>query len=303
MSKPVFDRFIGIDWSGAEAEGQSGIQVAQIQRETKRLEPIPPKRRNWSRRDVLQFVESLTDRRTLVGLDFAFSVPWHNGEESIPACLGELRGVRDLWAFIDHFCKDAPHFYGGPIWLSDESPFRPFIKFWSRDKQYEGPLFNGGQFRKTEMAAQKCGLQPKSVYRMAGPQVGAGSFAGMRVLRALAQSKSTEIAIWPFEAIENAKVVVAEVYPAVFYQKAGQMRPTKRQFRTGAYAKIVTDVLDFFGVRDSTGPKSIDAIDALVSAAAIYSLSQRPDAFSLPDDASVALKEGWILGIPVGEAS
>ncbi len=309
MSKLNFDRYVGIDWSGAEGRYQAGIRVARYSQDTNELRLLPPlEGSNLSRQQVLDLIYSLTDRRTLVGLDFAFSLPWAAEPECLPSCFGDLRGVRDLWAFVDKYCKAEPFFYAGPIWLAETSPFRPFIKFWSREQQYEGPLFkrclsNGGLFRKTEKAAQECGLQPKSVYRMAGPQVGAGSFAGMRVLHALAQSKGTDIAIWPFEAIENANVVVAEVYPAVFYQKAGQKRPTKRQFRTGAYAKVATDVLDSFGVRESTVPKSIDAIDALVSAAAIYSLSQRHDAFFVPNDATVSLKEGWIFGIPVGEAS
>jgi hypothetical protein len=301
----AFDRFVGIDWSGAEGEHQSGIRVAQISRDAKYLKLVQPgSSRNWSRRGVLDFINSLTDRRTLVGLDFAFSLPWTVGSGCLPAFFDELRKARDLWAFVDDVCKVEPFFYAGPIWLSESSPFCPFIKFWSRERQYEGTLFKGGLLRKTEMAAREVGLQPKSVYRMTGPQVGAGSFAGMRVLHAVAKAKNVDIAIWPFDAIENAKVVIAEIYPAVFYQKAGQVRPTKRQFKTGAHAEIATDVLDFFEVRYEGGiPASIDAIDALISTAAICSLSQRTGLFSAPDDSAISLKEGWIFGVPFkGEA-
>jgi hypothetical protein len=300
LSQSDFERFIGIDWSGGEAESQAGIRVAQIGRRAKRLDLIPaPNGRNWSRGDVLKFLESLTECRTLVGLDFAFSVPWHYGEEGVPGCLGELKGVRDLWAFIDRFCKDASHFYGGPVWLSDESPFRPFIKFWSHTRKYERAAVGACLLRKTEIAAVDNGLRPISVYRMAGPQVGAASFAGMRVLHALASTPRSDIAVWPFDKIENATVVIAEIYPALFYGKVDRRRPTKSQVKTGDYRKIVSDVLQFYGSSYKLDfPESIDAMDALVSAAALCSLSQESDSLFMPGDADISTKEGWIFGVP-----
>jgi hypothetical protein len=206
-----FDRFIGIDWSGAAGEYQAGIQVAEISGQTNRLRLVrPPGGSHWSRQSVLDFITRATDQRTLVGFDFAFSLPWNRQLESLPVCFGGLTGARQLWTFIDDFCKDMPFLRASPIWQSQESPFRPFIKFWSRAAQYQGDLFNGGQLRRTEIAAQASGLRPKSVYRLAGHQVGAGSFAGMRLLSRIARAQSTNIAIWPFDEIETANVVIAE---------------------------------------------------------------------------------------------
>ncbi len=300
-----FDRFVGIDWSGAKTEGQAGIRVAQINRQTERLELISgPNGRNWSRGEVFRFLESLTDRRTLVGLDFAFSVPWHHGEGVIPGCLRELEGVRDLWAFIDNFCEDALHFYGGPVWLSSESPFRPFIKLWTQGLRYDREVLQACLFRKTEKVAMESGLRPISVYRMAGPQVGAGSFAGMRALHAHASTQCSDIAIWPFDKIEKAKVVIVEVYPTLFYHDAGRRRPTKSQMRSGSYADVVNDVLRFYeSPYQADLPNSIDALDALVSAAAIWSLAQQTDCLFVPRDTDVSTKEGWIFGVPVGGAA
>lgn len=302
-----FDCFVGIDWSGGEVERQAGIRVAQVHRQTKRLQLVSaPNGRNWSRHDILKFLGSLTEThcRTLVGLDFAFSVPWHNEELSIPTCLDELGGAYDLWAFVDHLCNDTSHFYGGPIWLSDQSPFHRFIKLWSQAKEYEREATGALLLRKTEKKAMENGLRPMSIYQMAGPQVGAGSFAGMRVLHALGSNQRSDIAIWPFDKIENAMAVIVEIYPALFYRKAAKRRPTKSQMKSGAYKKIVGDVLQFYGCPYKADlPASIDAMDALVSTAAICSLSQQANFLFVPRDTDVSTKEGWILGVPEGEAT
>ena len=298
-----FDRFIGIDWSGAAGEYQAGIQVADIDIDGKRLRLLPPPRgSHWSRERVLDFITSATDRRTLVGFDFAFSLPWNRDLEALPACFGALAGARALWAFIDDFCNATPFLHAGPIWHSQESPFRPFIKFWSRVSQYQGDLFNGGQLRRTEIAAQASRLRPKSVYRLAGHQVGAGSFAGMRLLNRIAHASSEDIAIWPFDEIETAKVVIAEIYPTAFYRLASHTRPAPRQVKLGAHAATAIDTLKFFDARyEERIPNSIDAIDALISAAAMMRLSQSPALLPSFDDPEISSNEGWIFGVRPGD--
>jgi hypothetical protein len=298
----TFDRFIGIDWSGAAGEYQAGIQVAEANKDTKRLQLVrSPRGSHWSRQSVLDFITSETDQRTLVGFDFAFSLPWNRDLESLPVCFSGLEGARQLWTLIDDFCNDMPFLHAGPIWQSQESPFRPFIKFWSRASEYQGDLFNGGQLRRTEIAAKASGLRPKSVYRLAGHQVGAGSFAGMRLLNRIAQAQSTGVAIWPFDEIETANVVVAEIYPAAFYRLANYSRPSPRQVEAGAHQAIAADVFKFFEARyDERIPDSIDAIDALTSAAAMMRLAQSPGLLAPFDDPDVSCNEGWIFGVRRG---
>lgn len=298
-----FDRFIAIDWSGAAGEFQAGIRVAEFSNATKRLRLIRPSdRSHWSRESVLDLITSASKGRTLVGFDFAFSLPWNSDLRFLPACFGALAGARALWTFIDDFCNGSPFLHAGPIWLAAESPFRPFIKFWSRVNHYQGDLFGGGQLRKTEMAAKADGLTPKSVYRLAGHQVGAGSFAGMRLLNRIARGQSSGIAIWPFDAIETANVVIAEIYPSAFYRMADRRRPTPRQVKAGAHAPIAIDVLKFFDARyDENIPNSVDAIDALISAAAMMRLAQRPALLPSFDDPDISGNEGWIFGVRHGD--
>ena len=294
----TFNRFIGIDWSGAVGEYQAGIQVAEFNRDGKCLRLVRPPGGHWSRQNALDFITSATDQRTLVGFDFAFSLPWNCGLQSLPTCFGALADARQLWKFIDDFCYDTPFLQANPIWQSKESPFRPFIKFWSPAGHYQGDLFNGGQLRRTEIAAKANGLRPKSVYRLAGPQVGAGSFAGMRLLNRIAQAQSTDIAIWPFDNIETASVVIAEIYPAVFYKLAARSRPTSRQIKSAVHVATAVDVFKFFDARYGEGiPDSIDAIDALVSAAAMMRLSESPALLPSFDDPDISGNEGWIFGV------
>ena len=298
-----FARFIGIDWSGAAGEYQAGIQVAAIDTDTYRLQLVrPPGGSHWSRLSVLDFIAGATDRRTLVGFDFAFSLPWNRDLKSLPVCFGGLEGARQLWAFIDDFCNDVPFLHASPIWQSRESPFRPFIKFWSRACQYQGDLFSGGQLRRTEVAAQASGLRPKSVYRLAGHQVGAGSFAGMRLLNRIARAQNKDIAIWPFDGIETAKVVIAEIYPSAFYRLADRARPTPRQVKSGTHLATAVDTLEFFNARyEERIPDSIDAIDALISAAAMMRLSKSPALFPSFDDPEISGNEGWIFSVRHGD--
>jgi hypothetical protein len=301
-----FERFVGIDWSGAKGERQSGIQVFEVSGRARSVKQSsrPSGTKRWSRRDVFDFIGSLGGCRTLVGLDFAFSVPWNSSAGCIPACLAQFASARDLWEHIDTFCKDAAHYYGGPIWLKDESPFRPFIQFWSKKIEYKREIEKACLFRRTEEFAKNRHLlnshsvRPASIYQLAGPQVGAGSFAGMRVLHALASTRN-DVAIWPFDAIDKAAVVLVEIYPTLFYALAREeKRPTKDQIKSGHHKQVVRRVLEFWGVNNEVEiPSRVDAIDAMVSAAAIYSLSQQPEHFCIPQD-EISAREGWIFGVP-----
>jgi len=78
---PTFDRYVGIDYSGAETPTASlkGLRVYTADRGSPpvELQPPPSPRKYWTRRGIAEWlVERLSeDRPTLVGIDHAFSFP------------------------------------------------------------------------------------------------------------------------------------------------------------------------------------------------------------------------------------
>src|SRR5262249_60761339 len=116
------------------------------------------------------------------------------------------------------------------------------------------------------------------------------------------RAQSEDIGIWRFDEMEAAKVVIAEIYPAACYRLADHTRPTPREIKVGAYVAPAVDVIKFFDARyEERLPDSIDAIDALISAAAMMRLSQSPALLPSFDDYEISGNEGWIFGVRHGD--
>jgi hypothetical protein len=81
MLIPIFERYIGIDYSGAEVPTASlkGLRVYMADRVSAPVEVPPPPSpcKYWTRRGMAEWlVERLSeDRLALVGIDHAFSFP------------------------------------------------------------------------------------------------------------------------------------------------------------------------------------------------------------------------------------
>jgi hypothetical protein len=102
----IFDRYIGIDYSGAQTPTSSlkWLRVYVGDRELPRIEiqPPPSHRKYWTRRGVAEWlVERLSERRpTLVGIDHGFSFPVRYFEE---------HHLQHDWpAFLDDFQQHWP---------------------------------------------------------------------------------------------------------------------------------------------------------------------------------------------------
>src|SRR3974390_1135115 len=102
---PAFDRYIGIDYSGAETPVSSlkGLRIYMADRNGPPAEGPPPSpRKYWTRREI---AERLVDRLsevpgTLVGIDHGFSFPMKNFDEHhLP---------NDWPAFLDDFQRHWP---------------------------------------------------------------------------------------------------------------------------------------------------------------------------------------------------
>ena len=112
-SAPQFERYIGIDYSGAEVPTASlkGLRVYLADRiATPHEVPPPPSlRKYWTRRGIAEWlVERLSESPpTIVGIDHGFS---------FPMAYFKKHGLRHDWpAFLDDFClhwpTDGDHLY------------------------------------------------------------------------------------------------------------------------------------------------------------------------------------------------
>jgi hypothetical protein len=290
-----FERFVGIDWSGRKGTSHSGIQIAEFSRDDlcpKLIRPVDS--RYWSRSGVAKFINCLKDRRTLVGIDFAFSVP-------APCPIPDFDQVRNLWAVVDKLCLengyDNADYYAEAVWASKTSPFREYFRY----DDHRGKLFDGKRLRRTE---QRSKPRATSVYKLMYSQVGRGSFAGMRVLRSLSQHAGGEIAIWPFDKLDTSALVIVEVYPSAFYPLADCRRPNPKKQTREQVASVVDKVLCHFGATcDDDRPISQDEIDAYVTSAALAHLSKDASNFSIPSHLhNLVAQEGWIFGVSTGDA-
>jgi hypothetical protein len=293
----AFDCFVGIDWSGAKECSGGSIQIAKICCGDSCPETVSPRafgKSYWTRSAVLDYVKSLDSGRTLIGFDFAFSLPWPGGNGLLLASGEKLHDVRSLWERVERLCADEDDLFAGPVWLSERSPFRPFI--YHHHSKHKGSLYCRKRFRITEKAASG---RPISVYHMTGAQVGQGSFAGMRLLHALRDSYG-DVAIWPFHQTGKSRVVIVEVYPSLFYRQAGCRRPRNKDTNKDFLGNI-RKTLNHFGIPDSRQKfeRSIDAADATVAAAALACLSNDKAVFSISSiHRKMASREGWIFGVP-----
>jgi hypothetical protein len=78
---PIFDRYIGIDYSGAQTPTSSlkGLRVYLVDREQPAIEvePPPSPRKYWTRRGIGEWLVQILSGRevSLVGIDHGFSFP------------------------------------------------------------------------------------------------------------------------------------------------------------------------------------------------------------------------------------
>jgi len=211
---PAFDRFLGVDWSGASGRQYSGIAVAECPAGAGAPVLVQPPGKRWRRTDFVDWIAAQAGRgeRLLVGIDCAFALP----APMAGALLGEGYSAPALWAYIDGHCAEAEDFFGGPF--ARHQLHRSH--FW-----HEGP--RPADFaelhRATETACRAAGLgAPESPLKLVGArQVGKGGLAGMRVLHALKVRLGGRFAVWPFDPLDNADIVCIELYPRLFMRMGG----------------------------------------------------------------------------------
>jgi hypothetical protein len=197
----AFDRYIGIDYSGAKTPKSSlkGLRVYMADRNGASTEVPPPAslHRYWTRSEIAEWLVArlLERQRTLVGIDHGFSFPMmYFDKYHLP---------HNWLAFLDDFQRH---------WPTDEDIYVDFVR--------HGVHGNGaarcGNTRWRRITEKRAGA--KSVFHFDVPgSVAKSTHAGLPWLRYI-RSHVPDVHFWPFDGwdIPARRSVVAEVYPSLW---------------------------------------------------------------------------------------
>ncbi len=227
MTDPrAFQRFVGVDWSGAKSEHEPvPLAIAEAEVEGRATLVEPPRRagRKWSRAEARALLgERLKPSlpRTLVVIDMSLGLPWGSDRalfgvvgwralvDAMAAEHGELGAARATAARINARFPD-----GAPFRV-DET--RNDARFYLRH--------HVSYYRQVES------LVPQAIsawYVGSGAKVGYHTISGMFTLaHLLARRDAGELSfkVWPHEGLglPDAGHVIAEGYPAAMGAKRAQ---------------------------------------------------------------------------------
>jgi hypothetical protein len=257
----MFDRFIGIDYSGAETPRSSlpGLRVYLAEADGTPVEvpPPPSARKYWTRRGIAEWlVNKLSESATtLVGIDHGFSFPLR---------YFEVHWLEPDWpAFLDDFQHH---------WPTDQDIYVDFV----RDGLHGNGAARMGNARWRRLTEQRAGTA-KSVFHFdVQGQVAKSTHAGIPWLRYMRQRLRGRVHFWPFEGwdIPEGTSAIAEVYPALWN------KGFVNEGRT-------SDQHDAFSIAAGLSRADHDGTLAALL---------RPDL--TPPERTLAQLEGWILGVP-----
>ena len=260
ISIPAFDRYIGIDYSGAQTPTSSlkGLRVYMADRRSPPIEvqPPPSPRKYWTRRGIAEWlVEQLyQDGPTIVGIDHGFSFPLRYFEK---------HGLPLDWsAFLDDFQRH---------WPTDED--HTYVDFVRRGA-YGNGVARAGNARWRRLTELRAGTA-KSVFHFdVQGSVAKSTHAGLPWLRYLRQQLGSRVHFWPFDGweIPTGRSAVAEVYPSLW------SRSFAREGRT-------VDQHDAYSVAAWMRRSDLDG-----------TLAGFLDPSLTPTERTVAQIGGWILG-------
>ncbi len=199
-----FDRYIGIDYSGAQTPTSSlaGLRIYMAERASPPVEVLPPSspRKYWTRRGIAEWLVGRfrQDGRVLVGIDHGFSFPLRYFEtHHLPA---------DWPAFLDDFHRH---------WPTDED--QTYVEF-VRDGARGNGAVRLGDSRWRRLTEIRAGAA-KSVFHFdVQGSVAKSTHAGLPWLRYLRQQVGDRVHFWPFDgwSAPVGRSVVAEVYPSLW---------------------------------------------------------------------------------------
>lgn len=259
---PQFERYLGVDYSGAQTPTSSlpGLRLyaATPTQPPVEVEPPPSPRKYWTRRGLAEWLvaELRAGPPTLVGIDHAFSFPLRYFEKY---------HIPPEWpTFLDDFQRHWP--------TDDDHTYIDFIRDGLRG---DGAARTGNSRwrRLTEVRSRTA----KSVFHFdVQGSVAKSSHAGIPWLRFLRRELGSRMHFWPFDGWTppTGVSVIAEVYPALWSRSYPPESRNSHQHDAYAVARWMQQT-------DAGGLLSGYFQPALH-----------------PGERTLARLEGWILGLP-----
>ena len=266
-----FDTIAIVDWSAASRprRGKDSIWLG-----TQAGDCTNPPTRALAEAALGDLIAGHLDRgkRLLIGADFAFGYP-----AGFARTLTGRAEALAVWEWLAHQIEDGPDnrnnrflvaermnraFAGlGPFWFRPSALDLPELPLKGRARQGHGMA----EFRAADAAA----MGAQSVFKLGGAgAVGSQVLMGLPVLWRLRARFAPHVAVWPFEDIGRAPVVLAEVFPSLLAAEVA---------REGGAVK--------------------DATQVRLLAQALWRLQAARRLAALFDAPDCALEEGWILGL------
>ena len=204
LQTPLFERYIGIDYSGAQTPTDSlrnlRVYTSNHSGPPSEVEPPPSPRKYWTRREVAEWLaDRLAEPQpTLVGIDHGFSFPM--------AYFKAHKLPLDWPAFLEDFQKH---------WPTDED--NTYVDFVRDGIAGNGEVRSGNSRwrRKAELRTRTA----KSVFQFdVQGSVAKSTHSGLPWLLYLRRKLAGKIHFWPFDGwdIPAGRSVVLEVYPSLW---------------------------------------------------------------------------------------
>ena len=290
----MFDRFVGIDWSGAKGPRQAGIQLSMARpgRGTPtRIES--PSGHLWGRQAVFEWLlraadagvaagtgpdpdadsgpvygpDSGTDTdwsdaaggSILVGIDFAFAHPFSDENAYYPGLAGAPETPAALWQNVADICKNDAHLYGGAMFGAPG-----FGDYYLSPRNHGAPHYRSRR-RVAELAAKASARAPSPTFKAIGADnVATGSMAGMRLIHALKAELGDALAVWPFEKVSPVQLpamVLVEIFPSYYFHAAG-LNPARNAAVDPGFMTAALNAWSSNGVGADYAPRGSDADEA-----------------------------------------
>lgn len=267
-----FDRFVGIDWSGAVGVRHPSVQVAICEMGHGAPRLVLPAGGVWSRMAVLDWLGGLSGD-VLVGMDAGF------GFAAVPGFLGT---ARDLWGEVDAVSVGDVDLGGHAFVAARREAFWMGVA--------DGPRHLKAHLRETERvyAASRLGTPTSNFVLLGASQVGKASLSAMRLLHRLGWP------VWPFDPLPAHGPVICEIYAQAFARMAG----TRGKLRDKVALNRALAHFGSAGLAEGFPAAFPDHVgDAIVTAAGLRAIAGVAKWWSPQGLDAVRETEGWTFGI------